>query len=77
MTKSDEQLLIICRNVRYIRKTLNLTKREMAKRMGTSVYTLSKLEAEDFPPRLGIAECLRLAPIFGCPISRLFTPLYE
>ena len=63
--ENQEQLLNFCDNVRLLRRRAGLTKKEMAKRLGVGVGSISMLEKGVVPKRLSCEVLFRLALEFG------------
>ena len=53
-----------CRNIRYLRRVNHLTQRELAEKLGISVGTLRRIEAEQFPPRSNSRTLNRVCDLF-------------
>lgn len=63
--ENHKQLLILCDNVRILRRRAGLTQKEMAKRLGVGVGSISMLEKGVVPKRLSCEVLFRLALEFG------------
>lgn len=50
----NKELDIFCRNIKKLRKEKGLNKKEMAKLLGIGTTSLTKIEAGEVPPRLGV-----------------------
>ena len=67
---SDAKLF--CNNVKALRLIFNLTKREMAEKLGISVGALTTIENGELPKRLDVNIVLRLHECFGLTPSEVF-----
>ena len=63
--KSKEQLLILCDNVRFLRKREGLSQKEMAKRLKVSVRSISMIEKGIIPDRLSCEIIFNIYFEFG------------
>lgn len=70
-----EQLLIFCKNIRALRKYYNLSKEKMARLLGISVTSLTKIENGKVPDRLSCNILVRIYNIFGIKMSEIFTDI--
>ena len=59
-------------NIKQLRKTHGLSKKEMASIMGIGVGSLTKLEQGILPPKATVQILLNLHEHFGSSISELF-----
>ncbi len=59
--ENHDQLLILCDNIRLLRERAGLTQKEMAKRLGVSIRSISMLEKGSVPKRLSCEVIFRLA----------------
>ena len=75
--KSEDQFLILCQNIRYLRKANGLSKAKMARILGISVKTLTKLEQDALPPRLGCEALWRTSAYFNVPLHKLFDTVLQ
>lgn len=75
--KSEDQLLTLCQNIRYLRKINGLSKTKMARILGISVRTLTKLEQGIFPPQLGCEVLWRTGSHFRVPLHKLFDTVLQ
>lgn len=73
--KNFENFLIFSQNMKKIRKTAQLTQREMAQKLGISIASLSKIEKGILPPRLSCSILIRIHKEFGIHPKDLFEPL--
>ena len=73
----EEKLLAFCANIRYLRRTHGLSKRKMAGILGVGVNTITALENDIVPRRLGSSALVRASQYFTIPSGKLFSPLEE
>ena len=69
--ESIKQLMMFCKNVRLLRKLVGCSQKEMAKRLGISVKSLSKIEKGQVPPRLSCLVLFIIQHEFGVEPTRL------
>jgi len=62
-------------NVRILRKSHNLTQRELARIMGIGVQSLRRIERGDFPPGFCAYHLFRMVEYFQIPSDALFYPM--
>jgi len=53
----DNEIIILSRNLRFIKSKYKLTQKQMAEICGIGVPSMSKLLKNQLPPRVGV-ECL-------------------
>lgn len=70
--KNADDIKAFCGNVKRLRAENGLSKKDMAKIMGTGVDSLNKLEAGHMPVRLGVEAIFNLAAYFHIPADSLF-----
>ena len=68
LSKKD-YIFIIAENIKWIRNKNNLTLDEMAKILGTSTYSLKKLERGILPKRLGADILFKIQSYFNIPVQ--------
>lgn len=73
MSKSAESRQL-CANIRYLRERAGLSKTRMAKIMGVTTATLTKIEEGTLPRRTGVKVLLRLSDRFGIRLNCFFLP---
>lgn len=71
---NDQQLKILCANIKALRPTFNITQTQLTQIMKISPKTLSRLEAGEIPSRMGAKTLLRLAQFLHVEIKDLFQP---
>ena len=72
---SEEKLLQFCANIRYLRHTHGLSKKNMASILGVGVNTITALENNVVSPRLGSSVLIRAGEYFHLRTCELFRPL--
>lgn len=60
---------IFLHNVAWLRKYHGLTKKEMAKKLGISVWMLNKIERGELPSGLKIDVLYQIRKVFGIPMA--------
>jgi transcriptional regulator with XRE-family HTH domain len=70
-----EELLILCENLRRLRREYGFSKREMAEILGIGVASLTLLEQDRIPPRLSCAVLFRASRYFRIRAHELFQPM--
>lgn len=73
MSKSAESRQL-CANIRDLRERAGLSKTRMAKIMGVTTATLTKIEEGTLPRRVGVKVLFRLSDQFGIRLNRFFLP---
>lgn len=68
------ELLIFCENVKRLRKIHKLSKKEMAKKLGIEVKSLSLIESGTLPPRLSCKVLFRICYYFKVKPKDMFIP---
>lgn len=71
----DEAIGNFCRNLRELRKRLEMSEEEMAKRIGISAGNLQKIEQGTVPPRVTAKTLFLIQTRFGISPSSLFSPI--
>ena len=66
------KISVFCENLRRLRKEANLTKKEMARKLGISVYLLSQIEKGKVSNRITVNLILRVYSEFKILPSELF-----
>ena len=68
---------ILCKNIKYLRFQHNLSKKEMAKKLGIGIASLSKIESGILPPRLTHELLLLIHEHFGISPHKILTEEIE
>ena len=74
--ENDKELLVLMKNIKYLRLKNGLTKREMAKIIGVGIKTLNQIEKEEFPKRFTVRILYGISEHFGILPSKQFEPLF-
>lgn len=69
MIINNDAIKIFSQNVMYLRKSHNITKKEMVKILGIGINSLNKLEQGILPPRLSVKILFRIRNYFGIPLA--------
>lgn len=72
---TDQDILIFCKNVAFIRKKNGIDQEEMASICGISVDELTQIEQGSLPKNLSVEIAIRLYRHFGISVEKLFCPL--
>lgn len=75
--ETDRELDIFMKNIVWLRKKNELTKKEMAKILGISVCSLNKIEKGVFPPRTKVDIVVAIHCRFGIGPSEMVTELLK
>ena len=75
--QGTDERTIFCSNVKWLRQKHRLTKQQMAAIMGIGVYSITKLEQGNLPPRMRIDAALNLSHHFRIPLKYLFYVLLQ
>lgn len=73
MKTTDQEFLIFCQNIRYLRNAHKLTQKEMAEICGVSISTLKKLEHNILPPRISVRIIFAISSHFNLRPEQLFS----
>lgn len=73
--KTNDEIVIFCKNMVYLRKKHKLSQRDMAKKLHIGVATLRKLEQGDIPKRLRTEILWYIYKNFNIPINNQFEDL--
>lgn len=70
-----EEIDNLVKNIVYLRKNNNLSKKSMAEKLGVSLYSLNIIEKGQIPKLLTVDMLLNIEKEFGIMPSQLFTDL--
>ena len=73
----EESINILAQNMRVLRENNGLSKKEMAKRLGIGVCSLSKLESGILPKRLSVEVIFVIERDFGVEAHRFIRDKLE
>ena len=71
MSDNTRQIRLFCQNVKKLRTKNNLTKSQMAKALGISIYALSLLEGGTLPQRMSCEVLFFIHEKFGIMPSEM------
>lgn len=69
---SNNYITVFCQNVKKIRQRNRLTKKEMARRLRISQYTLNEIENGRLTNRVGIDILKRIEEVFSVTVNDQF-----
>ena len=72
-----EQYIILCKNIKYLRRKNKLTQKKMAEICHISVSSLRKIERNELPPQLSVDIIFYLVFYFKLVPKQLFYSLLE
>ena len=72
-TSKQQEYENFCCNITWLRKSHNLSKKEMAKRLGIGVESLNKLESGTIPPNMTVEVLNNLCKHFHINLSDQFS----
>ncbi|MBQ5672542.1 MAG: helix-turn-helix transcriptional regulator [Oscillospiraceae bacterium] len=61
----------LANNLTYLRKENGISKQELADIMGVGLWTVTKLERGELPPRMKVEALFRIQHRFGVSVHRL------
>ena len=72
-----DEIVVLCRNISWLRKKHGLSKRKMAEILGVGVKALSLIEQGILPSRVGCDMLFNASDYFHITVSELFCSMYE
>ena len=69
----ETEIMLFCENIKSIRKTNKLSKKEMAKLIGTGTKSLTLIENGRLPPKLGCNVLFEIQKEFGIAPKTMFS----
>ena len=75
--KDTNELKILCRNIKYLRKLHSLSRKEMAKICHINIITLILVELDYLPAYVTVDIVFGLHAHFKYRFSDLFMPMYD
>ncbi len=72
--KIQREVHFFCENVKALRQRENLSKKEMAKRLGIGIGSLTRIENGKLPPRLRCDILIKIYILFGVTPENMFLP---
>ena len=73
--KIKREAHLFCKNVKALRQREKLSKKEMAKRLGIGVGSLTRIENGTIPPRLRCNVLVKIHICFGVLPEQMFSPV--
>ncbi len=73
--ETSKELRTFMKNVAWLRTHYGLSKKDMAKLLGVSVMTLTRIERGQFPSQLHISVMYNIQRHFGVRISNQFVDI--
>lgn len=70
---NEKEVEFFCKNLQNLRRKHNLSKKEMAKILDISIYSLTQLEKNILPPRLICSIFFKIQKNFGISPSNMLT----
>lgn len=71
---NDQQLKILCANIKSLRLKFNITQAQLTQIMKISPKTLARLESGEVPARMGTKALVRFAQFLHVKMKDLFLP---
>ena len=68
---ADSNVLIFCENIKFLRTKNNLTKKEMACKLGIGVQSITKIESGTLPRSVNAITLYRIHKAFDISIESL------
>lgn len=69
----ETEIMLFCENIKSIRKTNKLSKKEMAKLIGIGTKSLTLIENGRLPPKLGCDVLFEIQKKFGIAPKTIFS----
>ena len=69
----ETEIMLFCENIKSIRKTNKLSKKEMAKLIGIGTKSLTLIENGRLPPKLGCDVLFEIQKEFGIAPKTIFS----
>lgn len=73
----QNQIVVLCRNISWLRKKHGLSKKKMAEILGVGVKTITLMEEDILPCRVGCDMLFNASEHFSVAVSELFRPMHE
>ena len=64
-------ILILCENIKFLRIKNNLSKKEMAQKLGISDKSITKIESGDLPRSVNAITLYKIHKTFDVPLDSL------
>lgn len=75
--KFEKEWENLAHNIKYLRTRARLSQKQMSMLLGISTYSLRKIEALEFPPRLSVEILFLIYDHFHIPPYRLLARLLD
>ncbi len=75
--KKNNEIRILCENIKSLRSICKMSKKEIASKLGISVASLTKLENGILPPQLNCDFLFQIYRNFGITPAQMFQSLSE
>lgn len=72
MIENEKCFVCLCTNIKKLRKSKNMTQKQLANYLGMSVSLISKLENNVIPPRFTIMDIFKICRFFGIKPKDIF-----
>ena len=67
----ENNLLLLCENIKLLRAKNNLSKKEMAQKLGISIKSITKIESGVLPRSVNAITLYKIHKVFNIPIETL------
>ena len=67
----ENNLLLLCENIKLLRAKNNLSKKEMAQKSGISIKSITKIESGVLPRSVNAITLYKIHKVFNIPIETL------
>ena len=67
----ENNILLLCDNIKSLRAKNNLSKKEMAQKLGTSIPSITKIESGILPRSINAIILYKIHKVFNIPIETL------
>lgn len=68
---TENNILLLCENIKLLRANNNLSKKEMAQKLGTSTQSITKIELGTLPRSINAITLYKIHKVFNIPIETL------
>ena len=68
---TENNILLLCENIKLLRAKNNLSKKEMAQKLGTSTQSITKIESGTLPRSINAITLYKIHKVFNIPIETL------
>jgi transcriptional regulator with XRE-family HTH domain len=67
----ENNILLLCEHIKLLRAKINLSKKEMAQKLGTSIKSITKIESGILPRSINAITLYKIHKIFNISIENL------